>query len=158
MQEAVLLHQEFPKELTFVKPWKKRTKPGLTLNNLFRQTAYFQNTNNKRGRLVWKRNGRARFKLSHAVERPEWSWLWLANEGPTARCEYVVYWLDNWHAPFEPTNYVLDFPKTADGRVYHLGVRIGEVANRIVSCRILPRYYLPQFSNPNLLDYRWTLL
>lgn len=27
----------------------------------------------------------------------------------------------------------LDFPRTADGRVYHLGVRHGEVANRIVS-------------------------
>lgn len=29
-----------------------------------------------------------------------------------------------------------DFPKTADGRVYHLGVRAGEVANRIVSQRL----------------------
>ena len=28
-----------------------------------------------------------------------------------------------------------DFPRTADGRVYHLGVRPGEVANRIVSIR-----------------------
>lgn len=26
-----------------------------------------------------------------------------------------------------------DFPRTADGRVYHLGLRHGEVANRIVS-------------------------
>jgi hypothetical protein len=28
--------------------------------------------------------------------------------------------------------FVLDFPRTADQRVYHLGVRPGEVANRIV--------------------------
>lgn len=30
-------------------------------------------------------------------------------------------------------NLALDFPRTADQRVYHLGVRPGEVANRIVS-------------------------
>jgi len=29
--------------------------------------------------------------------------------------------------------YPLDFPRTADQRVYHLGLRPGEVANRIVS-------------------------
>lgn len=26
-----------------------------------------------------------------------------------------------------------DFPRTNDGRVYHLGIRKGEIANRIVS-------------------------
>lgn len=30
------------------------------------------------------------------------------------------------------TSFPVDFPKTADGRVYHLGLRSGEVANRIV--------------------------
>jgi hypothetical protein len=25
-----------------------------------------------------------------------------------------------------------DFPRTGDGRVYHLGLKMGEVANRIV--------------------------
>ena len=30
------------------------------------------------------------------------------------------------------TSFLVDFPKTADGRVYHLGLRSGEVANRIV--------------------------
>lgn len=30
------------------------------------------------------------------------------------------------------TIFLLDFPKTADGRVYHLGLRSGQVANRIV--------------------------
>lgn len=27
---------------------------------------------------------------------------------------------------------LVDFPRTADQRVYHLGIRAGEVANRIV--------------------------
>ena len=31
---------------------------------------------------------------------------------------------------------LLDFPRTADQRVYHLGVRPGEVANRIVIAEI----------------------
>ncbi|KAG8221685.1 purine and uridine phosphorylase, partial [Butyriboletus roseoflavus] len=32
-----------------------------------------------------------------------------------------------------------DFPKTADGRVYHLGIKAGEVANRIVTVGSLSR-------------------
>lgn len=35
------------------------------------------------------------------------------------------------------TTMMLDFPRTADGRVYHLGVRFGEVANRIVRSILL---------------------
>jgi hypothetical protein len=30
------------------------------------------------------------------------------------------------------STFVLDFPRTADHRVYHLGLRAGEIANRIV--------------------------
>ena len=32
--------------------------------------------------------------------------------------------------------YFLDFPRTADQRVYHLGVCPGEVANRIVNSEV----------------------
>ena len=35
--------------------------------------------------------------------------------------------------PFRFKYFSLDFPRTADQRVYHLGLRPGEVANRIVS-------------------------
>lgn len=35
------------------------------------------------------------------------------------------------------SNHSPDFPRTADGRVYHLGLKAGEVANRIV-CSNLP--------------------
>ena len=34
--------------------------------------------------------------------------------------------------PLPWSNYRSDFPRTAQGRTYHLGVRTGEVANRIV--------------------------
>ena len=33
----------------------------------------------------------------------------------------------------------LDFPRTADGRVYHRGLKMGEVANRIVRPNLLIR-------------------
>ena len=33
--------------------------------------------------------------------------------------------------------HVLDFPRTEDQRVYHVGIRAGEVANRIVSYQLL---------------------
>jgi len=32
---------------------------------------------------------------------------------------------------------LLDFPRTGDGRVYHLGIKTGEVANRIVCLNLL---------------------
>ncbi len=34
--------------------------------------------------------------------------------------------------------FLTDFPRTADQRVYHLGIKSGEVANRIVSYSLLP--------------------
>ena len=47
----------------------------------------------------------------------------------------------------------LDFPKTADQRVYHLGVRPGEVANRIVS-RGAPETPAAESLKQNNLDHR----
>ena len=37
-----------------------------------------------------------------------------------------------------PISFDLDFPRTADQRVYHLGIRAGEVANRIVKKKWAP--------------------
>jgi uridine phosphorylase len=42
-----------------------------------------------------------------------------------------------------------DFPRTADLRVYHLGLRPGEVANRIVSTSILGAFYFQTFKHFN---------
>jgi uridine phosphorylase len=36
----------------------------------------------------------------------------------------------------------LDFPRTADGRVYHLGLKAGEVANRLVCFRVSHRTWV----------------
>jgi len=40
------------------------------------------------------------------------------------------------------TSFPPDFPKTADGRVYHLGLRPGQVANRIVRPSFIPRLFV----------------
>lgn len=43
----------------------------------------------------------------------------------------------------------LDFPRTSEGRVYHLGLKYGEIANRIVSTSafvLCARLHLPLFS------------
>lgn len=44
-----------------------------------------------------------------------------------------------------------DLPRTADQRVYHLGIRAGEVANRIVSCQ------LGRWTGP-LTTFEWAYL
>lgn len=53
------------------------------------------------------------------------------------RCD--ISYSDNAHGALLDRILDANFPKTADGRVYHLGIRVGEVANRIVTVGSISR-------------------
>lgn len=74
------------------------------------------------------------------------------DEGPPHRRQYAPL---RPHSPDRSITHsaplCVDFPRTADGRVYHLGVRAGEVANRIV--RSIPTLPAAQGRLVNCVDH-----